>query len=555
MKRLFCLMLLASGVSSVNAATRVWTGASGNWSDSGNWQDGALPAAGDTVYVSNTVGGVTINFDAAVTLASIRFEGASPVELTGEPLTLTGGWSFKANQTAGNNKMNYHTSTFPFFAWSSAVNCRVPIVLMPSASTCGICTTTNALHFYEAVTVGKEATCYIHNGFNPNEDEVAAGMPNTTYLTSVYFHEDVLAENTTWRSTQYPCGATYCYKRLVVKDLRYQGWTSAKLYLYSNENSWQSVEADYGNSYMAMCEGAFPSSSVFALNTTMPSDGTTYNLGNYDMVIDRLDGTEAGIAAYAAQVKNGYIRSSSSIDGGGTASPVTLTLKGTADGTTPLRVLDKISLVWDPVGNYTQTFTNRESTTTGSLTVKRGTLRICGDATFANASGVTVADDATFALDTTAAHALAGVQTLDLGANARFRMGAAASDPFTAETVIAQLASGAKIVVPAGATVSLAALSYDGAFLENGAYAASGANAVPWIEGEGSVVIAANGVSVWKRPLPPSLGWCTSSADHGHFACRTAYGEWPGVGVPARRKTALPNPGRGRPYSLPSLSR
>ncbi len=93
----FCkkfLMLVSAcglGVFALHGATCVWTGGSGAWSDSANWLDGEVPSAGDTVYVSNTVANVTIESDVpGVSIASIRFEGASPVALEGETLTLTG---------------------------------------------------------------------------------------------------------------------------------------------------------------------------------------------------------------------------------------------------------------------------------------------------------------------------------------------------------------------------------------------------------------------------------------------------------------------------------
>ena len=66
----FCrkFLMLASacglGVFALPGATCVWTGGSGAWSDSANWLDGAVPSAGDTVYVSNTVANVTIEIDA-----------------------------------------------------------------------------------------------------------------------------------------------------------------------------------------------------------------------------------------------------------------------------------------------------------------------------------------------------------------------------------------------------------------------------------------------------------------------------------------------------------
>ena len=121
------------GVLTVQGETRVWTGGSGNWTDSANWLNGAVPSAGDTVYVSNTVDSATINIDVPkVSLYSIRFEGRGTVTLTGEELTLTGGWSFPDLPNEAVNVKNYHAGIFSWLAYGANVDCRIPLTFAPS---------------------------------------------------------------------------------------------------------------------------------------------------------------------------------------------------------------------------------------------------------------------------------------------------------------------------------------------------------------------------------------------------------------------------------------
>lgn len=339
-------------------------------------------------------------------------------------------------------------------------------------------------------------TLYIHNGFNANPAEVAAGVPAGFKSAYTYFHGNLLAPKAKFQSIQAPCGFVHCHGRLQVKDMRFQGWAGCRLFLYSNDNVWESVMADYGSIYMAMGENVFPANSVLQLGDILyASNDGGYNLGNYNQVIDRLDGTPANVEKAAALAGGQYLRSNSNYSGGQISTPTTLTMKGTADGTTTLIVIDQISLVWDPVGDYALTFTNRASTTTGSLTVKRGTFRLAGDASFAKVSAVTVGADATIDLATTAAGALASASTISLGANARLKVGSGASAPF-ALTALVTLMDGARFVLAEGANVAVAAVCSGTNFLPDGTYTSANAD---WIEGAGSVTIAAGGTCIWKQ--------------------------------------------------------
>ena len=63
----FGSLLLTANVA---AKTCVWTTQTGNWSDSANWADGALPEAGDDVALVGSGGsGGNIQLEGATTVA------------------------------------------------------------------------------------------------------------------------------------------------------------------------------------------------------------------------------------------------------------------------------------------------------------------------------------------------------------------------------------------------------------------------------------------------------------------------------------------------------
>jgi hypothetical protein len=346
MKKLVTAFVLAVTIVSAHGATRVWTGASGKWSDAANWLDGATPSADDTVYVSNTVSGITIDIDVpGVSLASIRFEGAGSVVLEGETLTLTGGWTFNLHTPGVYNKMNYHTSTFSWLAFTADVDCRVPLVFAPSGNNCGVCSATNIVHFRKDITIQGTKTFYFHNGLQPNPDDIAAGVPSANVTVPVYFHGEVIGTDATLRPAQSPVGPAHFEKAVKVKSFKMSGYTSAYVYLYSAENEWDDADTDYGNIVMVKTPGALPSNSVFGLAGTSASDNGFLNLGNFDTTIDRLNDLAGGLEKYTVSSKGGRILSASTYDGKGYPHPVTLTMRATADGTTTSMVQTDVSLV------------------------------------------------------------------------------------------------------------------------------------------------------------------------------------------------------------------
>jgi len=467
---------VAMGAFGLQGATRVWTGGSGDWSDSANWLDG-VPSAGDTVYVSNTVAKATINIDTTgVSIASIRFEGKGTVTLTGEVLTLTGGWNFR-NVTGGygSNDKDYPGSTLSWLAYGANVECRVPLTFAPSGNTCGICTATNVVHFREKVTIQGEKTMYLHHGMQTSS--------TTTITVPIYFHDEVVGENATIMYHQYPIGATHFYGAVKVAHLRPANYTNGSMYLYSSSNSWNELEVCYNNNVIPRTSGAFPSNTVFKLGLYYASGGN-FNLGNFDATIDRIECSDDALNAYVLKADGAYITSAANSDGGGTMHPATLTMKATADSRSTFIVRNMVSLVWDPVDDFTFTVTNRTSPTSGSISVKRGAFRLTGNAAFPN------------------------VRDVDVAAGARFAFESSSATPLSPKAFL-RLGQGAKLVIPAGVSVTVGMVCVDGAFKADDTYRGTGENAVDWIEGDGEITVSSTGICAWKSAVSGS--WADSA--------------------------------------------
>ncbi len=82
---------------------------------------------------------------------------------------------------------------------------------------------------------------------------------------------------------------------------------------------------------------------------------------------------------------------------GGTEATSVLRMRGGEDTVSNFRFVQNLSLVWDPTGDYTFTATsNRTSTLTGEVIVRRGTFSLEGGHTMGSLSGVRVLSGATF---------------------------------------------------------------------------------------------------------------------------------------------------------------
>lgn len=199
-----------------------------------------------------------------------------------------------------------------------------------------------------------------------------------------------------------------------------------------------------------------------------------------------------------------------------TTGNMTLTLKGTRDATARCFVNAGVSLVWDPQGDFTQTFIAKRSQTEGTIDVRRGTLRVAEGATFAELSGLSVAGGATFDLDAGVDAALDNLRALALAAGATLRISAASTRPFAAEKLTADIAEGG--VIETDADAALSRVVYAGVNVPPGVYrAASGtgdAAPAPWLRGAGLVTVRNAGADSKKtRTWTGGGDGCTWSQD------------------------------------------
>ena len=172
---------------------------------------------------------------------------------------------------------------------------------------------------------------------------------------------------------------------------------------------------------------------------------------------------------------------SQGIHGSNGGQTAVLTINGTQDCLAYARFTGNLSLVWNPVDDFTLTIaSNRTSTLCGPLVVNRGTMSVEGSHTMKLVDGIRVASGATFRLATSTADAFEKLRTVRVGANGRFEVNAA--NALSADKVDFILAPGAKLVVASGVTLSPRCVIYDGQTVAGGDYTTA-----DWMAGEGTV--------------------------------------------------------------------
>lgn len=171
-----------------------------------------------------------------------------------------------------------------------------------------------------------------------------------------------------------------------------------------------------------------------------------------------------------------------------------VTQKASASTTVRNSFEGKLSLVWDPLGDFTFTLDDHLQTATntmsGTIEVKGGTFAVRGGAHFTALSGLTVRNGATFSLE--------DCQN---------------ANPLPSPLPIA-VETGAKIKIPSGITLLASVIKLDGnPVLEARTYTSATCD---WIEGDGSVVYrpVMNDVSVSEamNESPYNLVKCWTNA-------------------------------------------
>ena len=142
----------------------------------------------------------------------------------------------------------------------------------------------------------------------------------------------------------------------------------------------------------------------------------------------------------------------------------TLKITGAADtsATCYVAVNNKVNVLLAAPSTFRQTFLDRESLTTGNITVTGGELELGGTATFASVPAVTVSGGGLL-LNSTLAGSLAGVKSVDLSGTGALSFGSGAAAPFTdALATLSITGSDARITSASPLTWVVKSLTVDG---------------------------------------------------------------------------------------------
>ncbi len=430
-----------------SATACTWIGSpGGKWSDASNWENGIRPEPGfkdmltfdladGDIDCENDIEGLVIT-----RLVTVNGTADRTFTLRGKGLTITEG--DRSSLTSGS------------FVGSSKVYCSAPLTLTGDDAT--IDSVNGISYFYGGLTL-TGANFYFYGG------------------KDIYFYDNpVVGRNTVFQSggKNMTC---YFYAPLKVKKF-FVGIKNCAGHgsFYCTGNEWEQIVGYYYGTPTARVENAFPTNMVFEWH----KDYDYFNVDGYkydiyaDQIADRISQPEPF-------AKDGVILGGVQIRALSSPTERTLTLRGTDNALAYCKFVNKLSLVWDPVGAFTQTLADRDHPTTGTLTVKGGTLASAGTNRFANVTCLKVYDGATFAVVASSLNA--------------------AVNPFVGDTELDIRGTG-KVSVPSGVTMTFANTLVRGVLQATGTYQAldgtdASAEKVDWVTGAGLVQVTCNGTS------------------------------------------------------------
>ena len=543
---------LGVNIAASGVVTNVWNNATGDgkWSSVGNWSEGHSPTTAEYAFVSNEVDGAVIDIDVDDLTIKALVIGAPSEAVTnqlwffGKGITLTEQFTGTSGSSVGRTEIP--DKLVPLQVRSrSMVVFDVPVTFSNLTQNTGLwhgSTTGQTLTFLKTVNVPGSTIFYLHGNDAAYVD-----------FKGLFNHPEGLL-----CGYMYPCSRARFYGPVHVKEIcKGVDYNNPSWSFHNPDTQYKLVQISHGTWLHQDAPGVFSTNHVLdvtghpSINANVGS-GCYFNLGDQPRTeIDRLSTaanaatwnilTNSSNAAYCGDGITSMVGRDTRLNGYGHAR---LTLRGTADDVSGLAlygaygetyatgVHTPIDLEWDPIGDFTQTLFGRVHCCFGTLTVKRGTLKVAGAASFAYVPRISVLDGgfgATFDLDVTKANALQLVRWIDLqGANARFRIGANAATPFAVDRAIAIIDSGAKFVMPAGAAASFMAVVYNGERIANDTYTGgettASAKHADWIDGEGTITVTA----------AEKLAYWTGAASGAYEAgTNWAGGAAPGVGTTA----------------------
>ena len=166
---------------------------------------------------------------------------------------------------------------------------------------------------------------------------------------------------------------------------------------------------------------------------------------------------------------------------------------------------DGLSLVLDSqYPNFTQTFRNRHSPMAGTITVKNGTFKIDGTATFSNVTAITVGPAGAFIDESTHAFSLMNAKTLSIAGH--FEIAASATDALPTTFTELDFHEGCTVSVPGWENVTTTVLRLNGYQVPAGTWTHATCAAIP----EGLTVTSTGGG--WQ-PATVTQYWVGGGAD------------------------------------------
>lgn len=468
MKQLMCAVAAFALALGLQAKTCTWTGggAAGSWADPVNWGN-VTPESGDSLTIENTAGEtLSLVNDLAddFQIASLTLSGTGPVTISGKVI-------------------NFPTNDKVVLTVGCAVTIDADIQFAaPSGS---------------ALAKGKvwlSSGTLVLNGKVAGEGMTALYLDlDTTVADAVTANGDILFPQGDVSFKGYNNNSEFhIYGRVVASSFNSQvnSTLRGKIYLCHADNDIGTIIMSLKNCYI---------SAENALGTNACVSGgynemSTYIIdGSYDQVIDRFVENPKYLTPTKGQ---GFYPSS--------GNHMTLTMRAKGEGVCTMILHNDLDLVWDPLDDYTLTFTRPfDHWLSGSFDVRRGAVKTTAAATFKSLTSLTLEAGSTFEMTGGSTSALAGLSGLTLGCNAVFTLGESEVTPFTANKTTVNIAEGATLSL--GADVSTAVkVFYKGQPQAAGTYcregSTSGEHPVPWITGEGVLTVADVADNYWTGP-------------------------------------------------------
>ena len=425
---------------SIEARVCTWTGNGDGirWSDTANW-DGAKPECGDSLVFNLGAAAVQLTNDiVGLSVTKVTWQGENNTlshSLDGEALTITPS-SGSSNSTE---------------VWTHNCLIEVRIALIIDGS-CKFTLNSSANKFYGDIVLqgesdwrltGKDGSkSYFYGSIYAPQStmrvEIGANGGSKEYA---YFHGKVTLKKLYTSSASIPVVTTLYHTGNEIENVVFAG---------SSLSGWaEQVFTD--NTVIQLGKNAYQWSDLAFFGFKRDTQQTANRLGD----------------AYKADesvTKLGVCTAESGTHTDNTAA-AKLTLKGTADALTYLTIINSLSLVWDPVGDFTQEFKDRGNSTYGTLTVKGGTMRLSGSGTFHNSPKLEIAQGAEFDLasdDSTSVRPLNALKELIILNDAKFTVTNRTSAFIADGEAVLSVASSAAVKLAGGIEQKVKHLWVDG---------------------------------------------------------------------------------------------